>query len=697
MGKKKKSEKPVKLFTLDTETRGLFGEVFRVGLYDGEKYSAANTFSTLKSIITRFAKEYDCHIFIHNLDFDLAKLAEDVIRETDLDHSIFINNNVAVYKTSLVETQIREECEIISQPITFHDSLKLISNMSLDKICKDFHIATEHAKMNLKDHILSLGWARDKYNRPTTNEKEYHKFNSEGYYFNHVHPEEKVLNDYLRNDCIGLYKVIEELIRMSQLDIHDFLKCPTTASLALKVYKKKYPEDYEMAVSTKIYFSKTEGKFYENFIREGYFGGRTEVFTPLLENGFHYDVNSLYPYIMKMNKFPVGKPNHYIGMQAEILFKDWLKRKKGAGFLEVDIYIPEDLFIPPLPRNDKLNPRYEKFKKLIFPVGKIHGVYTYEEIELALEMGGRIDKYYQSVHFNRTAYIFRNFVQYFEEIKKNSEGALRTFAKLMQNSLYGKFGMIRNRETMLPYSALEMCEEKGYLYRIAEHPLIKGQKFIIAIVPSHAEYIQPHIAAYVTSLARILLYRGLIAQLGKGAVHYCDTDSIACQELFDPDMVDDKEYGKWKLESEIKEGLFLQPKVYYEKHKAYLKNETGEFILDDNGNKIHKETKKFKGVPSKHISKLHRGTYFDIYERLKEIQRKTEAGEMISEEEEKYLLYEKDEKRVKFGTALKNGEKIKYNFDHKLEVRKCLILTSRQKRNMDYIRNTSKPHVVHDY
>ncbi|KTF58652.1 hypothetical protein [Bacillus amyloliquefaciens] len=71
--KNKKSQKPVKLLTLDAETRGFFGEIFRVGLYDGVKYHAANTFSTLKSIIARLTEKYDCHIYIHNLDFEFRE------------------------------------------------------------------------------------------------------------------------------------------------------------------------------------------------------------------------------------------------------------------------------------------------------------------------------------------------------------------------------------------------------------------------------------------------------------------------------------------------------------------------------------------------------------------------------------------------------------------------------------------------
>jgi hypothetical protein len=662
---KKESVKPMKVFTLDTETRGLFGDIFRVGLFDGKKYHATNSFKELKSILTHYTTKYDCHIFIHNLDFDLSKMAHDLVQESDLKNSIFINNNVTVFKSNLTTSQNSEENEIQSYPITFHDSNKLIMGR-LKNICKDFKIEEKKAKIELKDHILELGWGRDKDDKKTSDPEKYHEFNSEGYYFMNVDPYEKELNEYLHNDCISLYEVMMMLIKLSGLPLGEFLKCPTTASLAMKIFQTNYEEDYDLATSTQ-YLGKW-GQNIEEFVRAGYYGGRTEVFQPYLKGGYHYDVNSLYPHVMKQNKIPVGKANFITKSdKARNIFKYWYNYKVGGGFLEVSIYIPEDIHIPPLPA--------KRMKKLMFPVGRLKGVWTFEEIELALEMGCKIERIHQAVYFEKTEYVFKDFVSYFEEIKNTSEGAKRTFAKLMQNSLYGKFGMQRLRKTLLPVTQIEKCEEKGYDYVEYENPLLGGT-FIEAEIPSYAKYIQPHIAAYVTSYARILLYRGLIAQLKKGEVAYCDTDSIACGEVFPGGMVHDKEYGKWKLEGTLEEGIFIQPKTYYEKYTD------GE------------ETKKFKGVPKKYIGELDRDRYMDILTKLKDVQRRTEAGEMIPRKDAYYSIYKGEKKRIKFATTLKNG---KTNFDLSYEVNKGILLTNKQKRDMDYIGNTSHPHKIYDY
>lgn len=690
---KKESEKPVKLFTLDTETRGLFGDIFRVGLYTGDKYYATNTFKQLKSIMKQYTEKYDCHIFIHNLDFDLSKLAEDVLPNADLKNSIFINNNVTVFSTSINDSQTREEKEIISQPITFHDSNKLIMGR-LKKICKDFGIEEKKAKIELKDHILELGWGRNRNGEPITDEKEYDEFESEGYYFMNVDPYEKELNEYLRNDCISLYEIMKTLIKLSNLPLGEFLKCPTTASLAMKVFQFNYEEDYERATSTN-YLGKW-GSFTESVVRDAYYGGRTEVFQPILKGGYHYDVNSLYPYVMKVNKIPFGQARHHEGEKAENVFRYWLNYRQGGGFLEVDIYIPENIHIPPLPA--------KREKKLMFPVGKLHGVWTFEEIELALEVGCKIEQIYQCIYFEKTDFIFKRFVEKYEKIKNESEGAKRTFAKLMQNSLYGKFGMKRIRETLLPASHKTKCEEKGYTYVEYTHPFM-DEEFIEAKIPSYAKYIQPHVAAYVTSHARILLYKGLIAQHKKGEVAYCDTDSVACSETFDPEMVHSKEYGKWKLESVLEEGIFIQPKTYYERSKPIMKEIKKEIPVMKDGyyrveevtvkkELIIEETKKFKGVPNKYVQPLTRHTYMDIVNKLKELQVRSENGEKIKKEDAYYSIYKGEKKRIKFATTLKNGVD---NFDLFTEVSKGILLINRQKRKMDYINNKTFPHAIYDY
>ncbi|MGE7114930.1 DNA polymerase [Lysinibacillus sp. NPDC047702] len=696
---KKRVQKPVRIFTLDAETRGFWGNLFRVGLYDGasKKYYVSNTFKEIKTTLLKYSIKYDCHVYVHNLGFDLSKIIYDTLPGAELKNSIFINNDVALFKTSMsTASDIKEEKEIESTPITFHDSNKIILG-KLKKICKDFGLEEHQSKIELKDHIIKLGWGRDRKNKKIKNIEDYDERNSEGYYFDHVDPFEKELNEYLRMDCVSLYEVVTTLINISGLELEDFLRCPTTASLAMKVYSKNFADDYKKAVSTR-YLSDT-GKFYEKYIRESYCGGRTEVFMPYLDFGYHYDVNSLYPFVMKTFKIPFGKPTFYEGEKAERIFKYWYNFKKGAGFLNCDIFIP-DMFIPPLP---------VKRGKLIFPVGNIKGTWTFEELEIAVQQGAKIIKINSCLFFDKTDYLFKGFVEYFEKIKISSDGAKKIFAKLMQNSLYGKFGMKRIRDTLLDMSQLAKCEERkekyGLHYMILKNPLIEGGHFIKADVESAADYIQPHIAAYITSMARIVLYKGILQQLDKGDVVYCDTDSVVCSARMDDSMIDDDEYGKWALESIVQDGIFLQPKTYVERHPILAHDKTGIYLkTDENGNFIKNkktETKKFKGVAAIKMEDITYETYQDIFNRLAEIQQRLEAGETILKNDLKYKLYKTcDEKRIKYATNLKNpkyDELGQITFDTKVEVLKSINLGNMQKRQMDYINNTSKPHVLNDF
>jgi hypothetical protein len=486
-----------------------------------------------------------------------------------------------------------------------------------------------------------------------------------------VHSFEKELNHYLKFDCISLFNILKQIQEISGLELKDFIKCPTTASLAMKVYKEQFPLDYEEAVSTN--YLGEWGQFIEDVVRQSYYGGRTEVFIPQLANGYHYDINSLYPYAMKVNEFPVGYYDLYDGPRARATYYSWKRNRKGAGFAWVLIHVPEDMHIPPLPV------RYEK--KLIFPVGKLSGVWTFQEIEMAERYGCKIEKIEQIIFFKKTAPIFKGFVEKFEELKKTSKGAKRTFSKLVQNSLYGKFGMNRERDGLKMYTEeleheLKATETK---YRIFEHPFLK-RKFIESPTFSKAEYIQPHIAAFVTSYARILLYESIMHQVEKGElVAYCDTDSMATSTTLAPELVDEHEYGKWKLEAEIKEAIFIQPKLYFEEEFAFKEDDDGNFILDENGNKIHKQTIKAKGIPKDVFSEFTKDTYVDILNKIKN-------------GEDRIQIFKGKKVRQKFATMLKNGQ----DLDTPQYIQKGINLRAKQKREMDYINNTSKPRKIPD-
>ena len=51
---------------------------------------------------------------------------------------------------------------------------------------------------------------------------------------------------------------------------------------------------------------------YKN-LKKAYTGGSVDVYKPYGEQVFRYDVNSLYPSVMKDNPMPVGYPTYFEG------------------------------------------------------------------------------------------------------------------------------------------------------------------------------------------------------------------------------------------------------------------------------------------------------------------------------------------------------------------------------------------------
>ena len=68
-----------------------------------------------------------------------------------------------------------------------------------------------------------------------------------------------------------------------------------------------------------------------------------DVYIPWAKNVICLDVNSLYPYIMKVLYLPVGIPKYIIGEN--------IKLKDIFGFCQVRVTTPIDLKCPTLPSN----------------------------------------------------------------------------------------------------------------------------------------------------------------------------------------------------------------------------------------------------------------------------------------------------------------------------------------------------------
>lgn len=402
-----------------------------------------------------------------------------------------------------------------------------------------------------------------------------------------------------------------------------------------------------------------------DFARKGFFGGRTEIYTTSGFDLFYYDLNSSYPASMLLD-MPVGQARIMPeGSSISALEK---MNKQHIGFLECTVSIPEDCYLPPLPY------RYVTAggsKKLIFPAGTLYGVWSWDELQLLKLVGGRILEVGKSVWYRRKK-IFAGFVHTLYSYRKhakhcptyendeakccgsdggcNYDEGMSYVAKLIMNSLFGKWAMNPLREKLL-FVDIEMMADPDFDLEMGVLPPPDqiGEAPIRVQHEVEADYIVPQMSAAITAYSRITYYKGLhtaiqetskalpksvimanrllkktqlpksLAELklttqqreelgdvsivyvdgvpkivDRSVLIYGDTDSCTAKVRMKPAG---RELGQWKMEEEHIDMYVVQPKFYfYSRHtkdcrRAYCE---GGCKADKKGktNKV-----RMKGVP----------------------------------------------------------------------------------------------------
>lgn len=284
-----------------------------------------------------------------------------------------------------------------------------------------------------------------------------------------------------------------------------------------------------------------------------YRGGRCEAFRlGTFENIYALDINSMYPFVMRNMKYPTKVLNT---KPLTVQSIDDLKAALSAGHFvlaDCDIHLNEPSIAC-------------KREKLFFPVGDIRQVLTSPEIEYLLENPecGTILKVHSLVIYEQ-AVIFSEFVDFFYDFRQNTDNqAYKLMAKLLLNSLYGKFGqrsfgksvLIEDEKTYSIYT--DMMRDAG----TKEIWVDVGQKYVLhgndlyLTTQTEGQYAPdsiPIIASTVTAHARVLLWN-LIKIAGRENVVYCDTDSLFVSQAGYDNLsawISPTELGKLKLEKQ---------------------------------------------------------------------------------------------------------------------------------------------------
>jgi hypothetical protein len=395
--------------------------------------------------------------------------------------------------------------ETVKDAWTFLDSAKLMP-MSLAKACKTFGIPGK-VEFELNVHESDPRWSV-----------------------------------YLEQDCRALAGVLQKFYDMIELKLGGEVGM-TAPATSMKLFRKKYlgkgsspkkvPRYQHWDDCTRIGAKGGPCKGCAHaWIRRGYYGGRTELFEGYGTNLFYYDINSSYVAAMR-EKMPVD--DRYV-TSGDI---DWRLFPTHAGFAEVSVYIPPDCVLPPLPH------RAKRTGKLLFPTGHFHGVWSMEELKLL----GHEKVRGQITHIGRVVWFRRKpmFVEMVDELWQLRDKSLATWdegldatAKLMGNSLYGKFGMMEDRTTIA--FAKDASPDACFLCQAVVEVdaglcnACEGSKSATGDPDSDvwyqhkridAPYIIPHLAAHITALARVRLWAFMQMALAVpgGRVLYTDTDS----------------------------------------------------------------------------------------------------------------------------------------------------------------------------
>lgn len=374
------------------------------------------------------------------------------------------------------------------------------------------------------------------------------------------------------------YRDVEVLVRMLT-NLMEYLRSNelgslgvSAASLAFSVFKTSFMK-HEIFLH-----DRNKALQLERFCYHGGLVNNWVIGKPPKVKVYWLDVNSLYPSTM-LNDLPVKMVRDVTNVDRNGLVQAMGKDKACAWVL----------------LEDRLNTYPKKIDGRLCEVkGRCEVYLCGKELDEAIQRKAVKHCVYASIY--ETAPIFKEFVEYFWEERKKAKAKGDTvqniLAKLIMNSLYGRFSMHGRRyvewnadylEEIYREAGREMPQEykkRGFQPAVTQvceswRPAGLGHNVKLRYVNgklemelSTGEHASSFcaISSFVTSYARSYL-RELIAIAGQDQVYYCDTDSIFCsrvgyQRLLQAGTINPDELGKLKLEGVSEHAIFRGPKDY---------------------------------------------------------------------------------------------------------------------------------------
>ena len=483
---------------------------FEIGSYDNFTYgnSIESFFKWLKEIAVN--KET---IYFHNLKFDAQFILYYLLKNgwTAQPHSVSKKDYKSFDFTTLISDKGQfyslelyfKKLKTVTHKVKILDSLKVLP-FKVEELPKAFNIALQKLEIDYNE------------DRPIGHELTQTEI------------------EYLKNDCVIVSRALDYLFASG-------LTKMTTAGNAFAAYK-----DIIGKANFTRWFPTPD---YDADIRQAYRGGFTFV-NPKFQNvecdgGIVLDVNSLYPSVMRYKPLPFGIPNFHFGKVEPTTLYPLYVQMLRCNFKLKEGYLPtiqlknNGLFSPTEYITDSNG------EDVVLCLTNIDLDLFFEHYEVT-----NIE-YMCGYSFKQSYILFADYVDKWntEKIKSAIEGnsAKRTLAKLLLNSLYGRFAINPNCRSFLP--RLDPAND-DLCYTLDD--------------PEERELVYIPVAIFITSWARDITIRAAQANIER--FYYADTDSLHLRGYDLPNNIeiDDYKLGAWKLESKFVKAKYLRAKSYIE-------------------------------------------------------------------------------------------------------------------------------------
>ena len=545
-----------KFITLDIETfiKDNILTPYCISIYDGKNISnffLTNfknvhdlIFTALKSIITRKYNGYN--IYMHNMHkFEIIFLFKYLLK-LGVVHPIIHNNRIISIDFNFgIENKYQ---------IKFKDSLLLLLN-SLGKLCKSFKVENPKSIFPIffvnENNLDYIGEVPDIKYFKNINLNDYNKYKSD--FGNNWSLKNEAIK-YCNLDSISLYEILfkfnDMIFSLFNKNIHNY---PTLPSLAFAIFRSNF--------MSKENIPQLSGKIADN-IRSGYTGGAVDMYIPENPENIKIkclDVNSLYPSQMETQKMPIGIPTYFNG--------DILKLDPNAfGFFYCKIIAPDNIMHPILQTHVKA----KNGIRTISPIGTWEDMIFSEEMNNAMKYGYKFEVLWGYTF--KSEVVFKSYVDFLYNLRSqyDKSNPLNFIAKILMNSLYGRFGMKDNfaNINIIHRDYYSDFENKFFdniikTTQIDDYYLVEFEKVDDNNNNNdNTHNISVAIASAITAYSRI--YMSQFKNNPKIILYYSDTDSIYVDEKSEiPEyLINNTVLGKLKLENICKKAIFLAPKVY---------------------------------------------------------------------------------------------------------------------------------------